>query len=1220
MTERKILELDSSYRNRAIDGKPSSFKVTTALYNNNKSSDTMQTGDIISDQAIIKKWRPYNFALREAANLIFEWPKSNGFYPGISDPRPYFKIISASGGSYTAHSTYSGFSKNSVNVSGFIKDFTDGVSGPLSSIMLQPYFTKGKNSIYVPLNASGNISGFTGASGIITIEGGIKLSDSILNKPTTSSATVLYATSVFNITGMSDVYDQWKKVNGPTNFNLLNKDSFNQGHGILNTESNYYNGAVIQLEQRDTGSVIAVSTIVDYEYLGNDLCKITLSNPLGYGGLDYSNASGGHVLKIIDPTSNINNVLSTFSSNEENRIFVPGGPPDFSYKGMFLYTIQANEQKNAENKEYPTAIPYEITSHDRHNNVITINNTSISGVLLDQYTEFFIRSKKPLYFESYSKHGVIRAHSEKYRIAHTMFGQIADINDLRVSNSKLATEMKSTHEFNIFNNKGLFGSSTIKLYEKGDTDIYNATSDYSVTSLYIDSLTAPDSSSPVIDLTTQEGATGSPIKGVEPGDLLEMVPRSYTGAHELVGTFMIDETDPTKIHVTNFSFNVTTETSMTHIDNNVFVNALVDKFDDDSENKGPVMTSYSISDGLNKLNYNTKSSFQDFVEGQYNGCTINLIWDHYQKLSDNTDNNDFTNVCETRKIKSWGYTADAGHIAITLDKGSIMKFQTYENTGLGVDTNTIFKNGGMFYIIPTIETRVIDKIVDSQLTITQPVPSWPTESYITPQPKIGEHFGAFNSVEKTFTTSGSSAPGYNGQLLFTPSTVDHTVFSFKFSIQTGSLGWFAGFYPMISPNSTAPIASLVENWGTMICIQYVSSTLRFRNHVNENIVTIPFNLASTHIFEFIYDGDTVYVKIDGVAEPSFTYVVGNDVIMYPKMEFYTSKGDKSVLRATNIEVNATAVNVLHEHFSGLQLSDSNKQNDICANSNVVNIDDYYTGLYITLTHRGLEKQIGGYGDSLQYGEFNKLNAIECFSFLITKHVVTNGISFIDIEPRFAIQTADVWDFLTDETRWDGNSEGFSLSTALIEGMTCVIKSCKLKTPFTRTPSYGNDMFSVIKQTKNNDAKIIMSQQLVGDMYEKNKVSISLTNIVLPNSLLSCSKGGYVTEYPFVYVLISSNSMNSSSNTLSNNPNITGQRFKVLIDNYVDDITTKFVVLRPSSLDATIYCNFSFVDEITFEVRMPDGQLFETIEQDSTSPHEPKKDIQISATFVIEKQK
>ena len=140
---------------------------------------------------------------------------------------------------------------------------------------------------------------------------------------------------------------------------------------------------------------------------------------------------------------------------------------------------------------------------------------------------------------------------------------------------------------------------------------------------------------------------------------------------------------------------------------------------------------------------------------------------------------------------------------------------------------------------------------------------------------------------------------------------------------------------------------------------------------------------------------------------------------------------------------------------------------------------------------------------------------------------------------------------------------------------------------------------------------------------RTRYIVSLLNIVLPNTPISSSKGGYITQYPFIYVKFRNASSGSNigesgieypEQLYSNNPSIKGKTFRVVIDNTVDDQVTKFVSLRSGDMEQTQI--LSLHDNMEFAVYLPDGSLFETYQVDTTNPYPPNKDIQISALFSL----
>ena len=125
----------------------------------------------------------------------------------------------------------------------------------------------------------------------------------------------------------------------------------------------------------------------------------------------------------------------------------------------------------------------------------------------------------------------------------------------------------------------------------------------------------------------------------------------------------------------------------------------------------------------------------------------------------------------------------------------------------------------------------------------------------------------------------------------------------------------------------------------------------------------------------------------------------------------------------------------------------------------------------------------------------------------------------------------------------------------------------------------------------------------------------LVNLILPNQILSVGNGSKIAFYPFVYVEITNVSSSSSHliNTIySNNPNATKMVFRVPIYDVQDPATTPFVRLVASNMIQTI--KFKPDDNLLFSVRLPNGDIYNTIIPENYSPSSPNQKIQISVLF------
>jgi hypothetical protein len=188
-----------------------------------------------------------------------------------------------------------------------------------------------------------------------------------------------------------------------------------------------------------------------------------------------------------------------------------------------------------------------------------------------------------------------------------------------------------------------------------------------------------------------------------------------------------------------------------------------------------------------------------------------------------------------------------------------------------------------------------------------------------------------------------------------------------------------------------------------------------------------------------------------------------------------------------------------------------------------------------------------------------------------------------------------------------------------------VKSATMIKPFTRNPIAKfstNELlerYAILLQTEDNHSFLLNSGGgfTSPNIRNPHEYKISLVNLSLPNKLLKSSKGGYITEYPFVYVRFSNIDTSKAGAFLSNNKKISNKNinFKVLINNTVDDQTTPFVTLAAGDMRQTQ--TLVLENDIQFSVYLPDGSLFQTVDNDTISPKKPIKDLQISALFSIE---
>ena len=189
-------------------------------------------------------------------------------------------------------------------------------------------------------------------------------------------------------------------------------------------------------------------------------------------------------------------------------------------------------------------------------------------------------------------------------------------------------------------------------------------------------------------------------------------------------------------------------------------------------------------------------------------------------------------------------------------------------------------------------------------------------------------------------------------------------------------------------------------------------------------------------------------------------------------------------------------------------------------------------------------------------------------------------------------------------------------TITINIHSCMLSKDKFDNNITaKQPNYKTiDSFSVLGFSRDN--RVFMKG---GTDYLRtviDEVDITLTTLILPNRPLKCSKGGFITEYPYVYVRFLNPAIFKPNYFLSNSNHTEGFNFRVPITNFVDDQTTDFVTLITG--DMTYTTMFTFSEDLEFQVTLPDGSIFETIDSDFESPLSSNSNLQISAFFELKK--
>lgn len=201
---------------------------------------------------------------------------------------------------------------------------------------------------------------------------------------------------------------------------------------------------------------------------------------------------------------------------------------------------------------------------------------------------------------------------------------------------------------------------------------------------------------------------------------------------------------------------------------------------------------------------------------------------------------------------------------------------------------------------------------------------------------------------------------------------------------------------------------------------------------------------------------------------------------------------------------------------------------------------------------------------------------------------------------------------------------YNYSTGLVEllvdntSIPQISCSYNQQSPFTQNPNPSNflqitNVINIVNYIKDNYAPLNYNGSVVSQS-ESVCYEVSLISLILPNVALRT--GARAAFYPFFYVeFTNTTSPSGASNSIiySNSPTSNRALFIVPVTDTQQPLNSSFVKLY-SNMSQTI--KFKPNDSLRFSVYLPDGRLFETVEQDYLSPYPPNGILQIDAVFGI----
>ena len=180
----------------------------------------------------------------------------------------------------------------------------------------------------------------------------------------------------------------------------------------------------------------------------------------------------------------------------------------------------------------------------------------------------------------------------------------------------------------------------------------------------------------------------------------------------------------------------------------------------------------------------------------------------------------------------------------------------------------------------------------------------------------------------------------------------------------------------------------------------------------------------------------------------------------------------------------------------------------------------------------------------------------------------------------------------------------------------ITKLVTINPPFANVPT--NYRYEILAFSYDNASPFVYTGSMISQQ-EEVCYEVKLLNLILPNTTLFSGQGSRIAFYPYVYTELTNLSCAGSGlmNTMySNNPNSTKMLFKTPVTDVADPITTTFINLYGDDMPQTIKMKLN--SSLKFSVRLQNGDVYETMTEEMTSPHAPNPENQITAMFAFKR--
>ena len=165
-----------------------------------------------------------------------------------------------------------------------------------------------------------------------------------------------------------------------------------------------------------------------------------------------------------------------------------------------------------------------------------------------------------------------------------------------------------------------------------------------------------------------------------------------------------------------------------------------------------------------------------------------------------------------------------------------------------------------------------------------------------------------------------------------------------------------------------------------------------------------------------------------------------------------------------------------------------------------------------------------------------------------------------------------------------------------------------------SPTVYDVCFFIYQYSTDNVSPFVYTGTIISNN-QPTAYYVSLVSLSLPNQPLLT--GGRITDYPFVYVEfenVGTSSTGAKNLIYSNNPNANKAVFRVSIQELIYPKTELFT--KNTAIEMPQVIVFKQTDDVRITIRLPNGNVFQTVQTDTVSGSVTNFFIQISALFSI----